>query len=393
MRVLQINVTFGVGSTGRIVQDIHNHLLSQGIESSVIYGRTKKFNHSNVYYIGSIFSLYLDAFLTRVTGLVGYFSFLSTLRIIHQIKKLNPDIIHLHNIHGYFLNIPIFLSFLVKFDKKNIWTFHDEFMYTGKCAYAQDCVKFQSQCQNCPLVKEYPKSSFFDWSKPMHSHKKRMLLRLNDLTIVTPSTWLANRVKSSFLRDYEIFVINNGINTDVFRPQANKSIRGKDDKLIILSLIAKLDDERKGHHWIPQIAEKISDLNVEFVIVGSGFKRFNRENIKYIERTSNVTELVSLYQNADLFLILSEHENYPTVCLEASSVGIPVVGFNVGGVEEAIGNVYYKLLEYGDMKISDTIRSYYFSSKGAFTAPKLLELDYGVMTTKYSALYMENNNV
>lgn len=392
MRVLQINVTFGVGSTGRIVQDIHNHLLSQGIDSSVIYGRTKKFKQSNIYYIGSIVSLYVDALLTRITGLVGYFSLLSTMRIIHQIKKLNPDIIHLHNIHGYYLNIPIFLSFLVKFDRKIIWTFHDEFMYTGKCAYAQECIKFQSQCQNCPLVKEYPKSAFFDWSKPMHSLKKKMISRLNDLTIVTPSTWLANRVKSSFLRHYEIVVINNGINTDVFRPEANKRLRGRDDKLIILSLIAKLDDERKGHYWIPQIAEKINDLNVEFVIVGSGSKMFNRENIKYINKTSDVDQLVSLYQNSDLFLILSEYENYPTVCLEASSIGIPIVGFDVGGVEEAIGNVYYKLVKYGDLKIADILRDYYESSMSSFTAPKLVELDYEMMTRKYSELYSENNN-
>lgn len=392
MKVLQINVTYGVGSTGRIVQDIHKSLSLDGIDSYVIYGRNQKPKEHNVYYLGSKFLLYIDVALTRFTGFVGYFSIISTLRIIRQIRKIRPDIIHLHNIHGYYLNIPILINVLSKLNSKIIWTLHDEFMYTGKCGYAQNCLNFQSQCHQCPLVKEYPKSLLFDWTRAMYLHKKRMLQDLKNLVVVTPSKWLAERVQTSFLSNNEIIVINNGINTEVFKSNLNRrNFTSLKKEVKILSLIANLDDDRKGHYWIPRIAEKLSGYNVKFYIVGSGKKKYFKENIRYIDKTNNVNDLVGLYQSADLFLILSEFENYPTVCLEASAIGLPIIGFNVGGVEEAIGNVYYKLVEFGNLEIVRVIQDFTKNDLGSFSKPKEIDLGFNVMTMKYQNLYRNSH--
>jgi glycosyltransferase involved in cell wall biosynthesis len=342
--------------------------------------------------LGSKFLLYIDVALTRFTGFVGYFSIISTLRIIRQIRKIRPDIIHLHNIHGYYLNIPILLNVLSKLNSKIIWTLHDEFMYTGKCGYAQNCLNFQSQCHQCPLVKEYPKSLLFDWTRAMYLHKKRMLQDLKNLVVVTPSKWLAERVQTSFLSNNEIIVINNGINTEVFKSNLNRrNFTSLKKEVKILSLIANLDDDRKGHYWIPRIAEKLSGYNVKFYIVGSGKKKYFKENIRYIDKTNNVNDLVGLYQSADLFLILSEFENYPTVCLEASAIGLPIIGFNVGGVEEAIGNVYYKLVEFGNLEIVRVIQDFTKNDLGSFSKPKEIDLGFNVMTMKYQNLYRNSH--
>jgi glycosyltransferase involved in cell wall biosynthesis len=358
MKVLQINVTYGVGSTGRIVQDIHRRLQKEDIESFVIYGRNKRRQENNTFYFGNKLSLYIDASLSRLTGFIGYFSIIPTNRLIKRIKMIQPDIIHLHNIHGYFLNIPMLLRFLYSFEGNIIWTLHDEFVYTGKCAYSQSCMKFVGTCSNCPLLQEYPKTLFFDFSKHMHIQKRRLINSLKNLTIVTPSEWLANRTKLSLLKNRAIRVINNGIDTSKFQSVVDLNTnKSNPDKLRFLFLNANLDDYRKGHHWIHKMADQEFEQEVEFVVVGSGKIKFDHERINYIDKTDSVDQLVDLYSSSDFLLILSEFENYPTVCLEASSMNLPVIGFDVGGVREAIVNVPFKLFRYGDESIISFISS------------------------------------
>ena len=393
MRVLQLNVTFGVGSTGRIVQDIHNFLLRKKIESFVIYGRNRYAEDPFAFYIGSKVSFYIDALLTRITGFVGYFSYFYTIMIIRKIKSLQPDIIHLHNIHGYYLNIPMLLRFLITYDKKVVWTLHDEFMYTGKCAYTQECSKYLSTCQQCPLVKEYPKSFLFDWTRAMFLHKKRLLSNISHISFVTPSNWLASRTRGSIIKSHSISVINNGINTKVFKktPSSQLDKFVNDDDVTVLALIANLDDNNKGHHWIKSMADYIREKNnngqIHFIVVGSGKTKYNHELIKYIDRTNNVVDLVKLYNSADFYLILSEFENYPTVCLEASAINLPIIGFDVGGVRESIANVPYKLFPHGDESLIKFVSLLKKNNLKNFESPNIKNIDYTTMTLEYLRLY------
>ena len=390
MRVVQINVTFGVGSTGRIAKDIHNYLSDQDIESHVIYGRNPYLKGSNIYHVGNILSFYLDVLLTRFTGLVGYFSFIPTLITINKIKHIKPNIIHLHNIHGYYLNIPMLLRFLAKFSGKLVWTLHDEFIYTGKCAHTESCSKYLKECQTCPLVKEYPKSLWFDWSRLMFNQKKKLIAQLKSIVYVTPSNWLANKTVGSLISGQRIEVINNGIRTESFK-KMKKIIETKSSssKIRLLTLIANLDNKIKGHHWIEKFASEIDNEQFEFYVVGSGKIHYQHPSIHYIERTNSLEELVCLYNSADYFLILSEHDNYPTVCLEASSIGLPIIGFDIGGVKEAIVNTPYKLFSYGDKNIIPFISELKKNSLDGFEMASKKNLDYSHMTSQYLKIYEE----
>lgn len=358
MKILQINVTYGVGSTGKIVQDIHNHLISQGIDSSVIYGRSFKSTEQHIYYIGSKLSLYIDVFLTRITGLVGYFSWISTIKLILRVKKLKPNIIHIHNIHGYYVNMPLLFRFLRKYNHKLILTLHDEFFYTGKCTHSKNCKKFESECYECPLIKDYPKSLGLDFSKFMHRSKKRWLSDFNDLTIVVPSRWLEKKLQFSFLKSFTNLVINNGIDTTIFRYKKENVIPiGIDkSKFIVLSIISKFEDANKGFHIIRRIAEEAEGSDLLFVVVGFKGKISNLpKNIIYVPKTNSQLELVKYYSSSDLYLMVSEFENYPTVTLEASATSLPILAFDAGGTKETIIGVQGKVLPYNSPYILNEI--------------------------------------
>ena len=373
MRILLIDVNYKNSSTGKLVFDLKNGIMNSGNEAFVAYGRGKKTKDKNVFKFGIKFETYIDAFLTRATGLVGYFSFFSTYRLINYIKKLKPDLIHIHEIHAYFLNIPIFLKYLAKKSSiKLIWTFHSEFMYTGKCGYSLSCQKWKSSCNRCPLLNDYPKTYFFDFTNFMFNHKKKLINNLTNLTIVTPSDWLTNRTKVSMFSKFPIITINNGINTSDFFHLYSIDIttfsKYNLPKDYVISVAPNIMDIRKGGNNVIQIAKLLPEIN--FVMVG--FKEIPKglpSNVTPISKTSNQTELAKLYSYAKLFLITSTIENFPTTCIEALSCGTKIIGFNVGGSAESIKNTdlgfFYR---YGDLnsiskKINDILSIDYDKSK------------------------------
>lgn len=359
MKILQINITYGVGSTGKIVQDIHNHLISRGIDSSVIYGRSQKIKQSNIYFIGSKLSFYIDVILTRITGLVGFFSIVPTIKMIRHIVKVKPDIIHLHNIHGYYLNIPILFSFLIKYKHKIVLTLHDEFFFTGKCAHSKQCKKFEIECHDCPLVKDYPKSLGVDFTRFMYRAKKRWFEQLNIVKVVSPSIWLETKLKRSILNLYPSLVINNGIDTSVFQYTNSNdypSPIGK-EKFIVLSVISKLDDTNKGFHIVRRIAEESIGSDLVFVVIGFKKNAVNLpENIIIIPRVENQHQLADYYLSSDLYLMVSEIETYPTVTLEASAASLPILAYDAGGTRETIIGVQGKVIPYNS---PDTLNEIY----------------------------------
>lgn len=350
MRILLLDVNCKQSSTGKIVYDLYKELTERGHMAAVCYGRGKRIVEPRIYKFGLDWETYLHALLARITGLNGYFSFFSTRRLIKYVKKFNPDVIHLHETHAYFMNIKPFLKFLKKSKIRIIWTFHCEYMYTGKCGQAFECKKWKVECSNCPLLKEYPKSLFLDRTKKMYIDKKNLMTDM-DMTIVTPSAWLASRVQQSFLGDKEIRVINNGINTDIFHYNANVQLRKKlgisEDKKIILSVAPNLMSELKGGKWVVELAERMQNQNVVFVLVGDKGECVEQKNIVCVGHVSDAIELAQYYSMADVFVICSKRETFPTTSLEAQCCGAPVVGFDAGGTKETVQDFPENFVTYG----------------------------------------------
>ena len=240
MKVFQINTVCGVGSTGRIATDLYHVLKSEGHSCCIAYGRGTAPKEVDSFKINSTADVYIHTFLSRLTDREGLFSKGATKRLLKKIQDYAPDIIHLHNIHGHYLNYPMLFRFLKNYGRPVVWTLHDCWAFTGHCAYFDyvGCQRWQSGCHNCPQLKSYPQSYGIDHSRENFSMKKELFTGLEQLHIVTPSQWLADLVKKSFLKEYPVTVIHNGIDTTVFKPtESNFRKRyGLEHKKIILGV-------------------------------------------------------------------------------------------------------------------------------------------------------------
>lgn len=271
-RILLIDVNCKGSSTGKIVYDLYTGLRSDRRHAMVCYGRGPQINEEEIYKFGIDRETRIHAALARLTGYNGYFSPLSTKKLLRKIEEFKPELIHIHETHAYFVNHEPLINYIK--DKKIplIWTFHCEYMYTGKCGYAYNCMNFQTQCGKCPAIHDYPKSLFFDKTKQMLKLKKELLSNL-EFSIVTPSQWLADRVKMSFLKDKRISVIHNGIDTNIFHPVGVNELR---EQLVIpkeykvaLAAAPDLMSERKGGIWVLKLAEKMKGEKLFFLLVGN----------------------------------------------------------------------------------------------------------------------------
>lgn len=333
MRILLIDVNCKSGSTGKIVYDLYSEINKNKNEAAIAYGRGKKIKEKNIYKFGLDLETFFHFFMSRLTGIHGAFSFFSTKRLIKFINKFKPDIIHIHELHGYFVNIVSLLKFIKKTSIKIIWTFHCEYMYEGKgFILNKEKNKFWNR------KNEYPRSLFFDLSLWTVNRYKKILNDITHLSIVTPSNWLMNNVKKTYLSKFGKKVIKNGVNQEIFNPNYDDNLFDKynipRNKKIILSVAPDFTDVRKGGKIIIEIALKTLNSNYVYILVGNhGFSNLPK-NIISIPRTSNQLELAKLYSLADVFLITSLIENFPTTCIEALSCGTPVIGLRGGGTEE-----------------------------------------------------------
>lgn len=353
MRVLQINSVCGVGSTGRIATDLYKVLEEQGHECLIAYGRGTAPEGINSYKIGTNLDNYLHVARTRLLDQHGYGSKKPTIELVKKIKEYNPDVIHLHNLHGYYLNLEVLFDYLEHSNKPVIWTLHDCWAFTGHCAYFDyiGCNKWKSECRNCPQKKTYPNSYVLDNSYQNFKQKKEIFTKINNLTIITPSHWLANLVKQSFLNKYPVKVINNGIDLSIFKP-TQIDFRKKyylEDKKIILG-VASVWDQRKGLNTFIELASHL-DANYQILLVGVTEKQKNNlpANIIGITRTNNIQELSEIYSNADIFLNPTLEDNFPTVNLEALACGTPVITYHTGGSIECIDETCGCVVKKGDI--------------------------------------------
>ena len=342
MKILQINSVCGVGSTGRIAIDLYKVLEEQGHECKIAYGRGTAPEGIDSIKIGSNLDNYTHVFKTRVFDKHGFGSVNATKKFIEEVKEYDPDIIHLHNIHGYYINIEILFNYLKEANKPVVWTLHDCWAFTGHCAYFDyaGCDKWKSGCKKCPQKQGYPASNILDNSKFNYENKKELFTSVKNMTIVTPSKWLANLVKESFLGKYPVEVINNGIDLSVFKPTESnfKERYNLHNKFVVLG-VASVWEERKGLKYFIELSKELSD-DYKVVIVGVNEKQKKQlpENIIAITRTNNVKELVEIYTSADVFVNPTLEDNFPTTNLEAIACGTPVITFNTGGSAESIDN-------------------------------------------------------
>ena len=349
MKIVQINSTCGVGSTGKICVSVSDLLSREGIENYVLYTLDSSKHPRAIKYSTDLYAKG-QALRSRILGNNGFNSKRATARLISLLEQIAPDGVHIHNIHSHDCDVGTLFEYLKKKKIKIWWTFHDCWSFTAYCHYftLSGCDKWQSGCRQCPRAKEY--SWFSDRSERIYSLKKQLFKGL-DLTIVTPSQWLGDLVGSSFLAEYPVRVINNGIDLSVFKPTESdiRDTLGVGDKKLLLG-VAFGWDRRKGFDVFLELARRLDD-SYRIVLVGTDEKaeKLLPENVIAIRRTKNQEELARLYTAADLFVNPTREENYPTVNMEAIACGTPVLTFSTGGSAEMLGEGVGASVPTGDV--------------------------------------------
>lgn len=368
MKVLQINSVCGTGSTGRIATDIHHLLTKSGHESAIAYGRGDAKNCNWTIKIGRNKDVLLHIVKTRLLDRHGFGSKKATEIFVKKVRDFNPDIIHLHNIHGYYLHIGVLFDFLKDFNKPVVWTLHDCWPFSGHSAFIDKPVEEKAIASFSDLRK-YPKSLFINNSRKNLKEKKRIFSGVDNLTIVTPSKWLAELVEESFLKQYPVKIINNGIDLDIFKPvQGDFRKRNNiEDKFMILG-VANIWEERKGLKYFLDLAGMLGDDSV-IVLVGVSEKQKAKlpKNIIGITRTNNAQELVGIYSTADVFVNPTLEDNFPTTNIEALACGTPVITFDTGGSGESVGDGCGRVVPRGNLnQLLDAIKDIKAHGKAKF---------------------------
>jgi putative colanic acid biosynthesis glycosyltransferase len=361
--ILQINSVVNSGSTGRIAEEIGQTAIAAGWESYIAYGRNERPSSSKLIKIGNDKNIKLHGLQTRLFDRHGLGSKDATTAFIRKVEDIQPDIVHLHNIHGYYINMEVLFHYLKKVNIPVVWTFHDCWPITGHCSHFSyvGCEKWKSQCFECPQKSGYPASYFIDRSKKNYILKKELFNSLPNLTLVPVSQWLSGVLKESFLQNYPIRVINNGINTEVFKPSLSSDFRNKyglEDKFIMIG-VATSWGERKGLKDYIELS-KILESEFQIVLVGLNKKQIEQlpNNILGIERTDNVGELADIYSSADLVLNLSYEETFGLTTVEGFACGTPGIVYNATASPELIDVSTGIVVEQGNInKLVDAIYS------------------------------------
>lgn len=355
MKVLQVNCVYKRGSTGKIVNDLHNSLRDKGIKSIVCYGRGVKVKEPFVYKTSSEFSGKFNNIKSRFTGMPYNGSFLATNKLLKIIKKENPDIVHLHCINGFFINIYKIIEYLKISNIKTVLTLHAEFMYTGGCGHSYDCESWKNGCGKCPQLREATNSYFLDETKKNWIKMKKAFEGFDNIKVVSVSPWLESRAKQSpILRGKSHCTILNGIdNKNIFKPTEYAELKTKHrlkDERLIIHVTANFKSNAKGGQYILELARRIEDKNIKIIVIGNQDNTVNiPNNVIDVGRVENQIELAKYYSMGDLTVITSKKETFSMVCAESLSCGTPVIGFRAGGPEQISLDKYSEFVEYGDV--------------------------------------------
>ncbi len=363
MKVIQINSTVNKGSTGRIAEQIGKLILERGDESIIAYGRDGNASESKLFKIGDKFDFALHGFYSLFLGRHGEASKQSTYNLINYLNKEKPDILHLHNLHGYYLNFPIFFRYLSNTQSKIVWTLHDCWAFTGHCSHFSDinCIKWKTKCFNCPKKRNYPKSLFFDNSSYFYDLKYELFNSV-PLNIIAVSKWLEGLVKNSFLRTMSINCISNGVDESIFRIQKKDRYLIKkynlDGKTVLLASSTSWA-KQKGFDDYLSLSNILSNDEILILLgIPDRLKRKLPKNIIAISRTESVLELAKWYSTADIVLNLSYQESFGLTSVEGFMCGKPTIVYNTTASPELIINKNLGLIvEPGNIRhVADAVK-------------------------------------
>jgi glycosyltransferase involved in cell wall biosynthesis len=372
--LFQINTVGNSGSHGQIAEAIGNVAMEQGWISYIAYGRRPRASKSKLIKIGTKWDIGWHVLQTRLFDRHGFASRRATKILIKRIKAIQPDIIHLHNIHGYYLNIALLFEYLSFANIPVVWTLHDCWPITGHCSHFDfiGCDRWETGCFECPQKNRYPKSILFDRSRKNYHQKKKFFTSISNLTIVPVSKWLGNVVKQSFLQKKTVRVMYNGIDTTLFVPLDVNKMKSKlrlEEKFIILG-VASVWDDRK---WLNDFVRLSQLLDSQYQIVLVGLTQQQKKTLPPaiigISQTGNNNQLVEYYSAADVFLNPTLEDTFPTTNLESLACGTPMITYKAGGSPEAIDLTTGIIVEKGDIHgIVNAIKIIYSKGKSFYSS-------------------------
>lgn len=356
IRIFRITTEINRSSIGRTTEQIGQLIMAEGWESYIAWGRTDGESDSHKIKIGNKLAVLSHVLLSRLFDLHGYGSYFATKKLVRQIQEIDPHIVHLHDIHGYYINLKVLFRYLKESNKPVVWTHHDCWAFTGHCAFysAIDCEKWKTGCIHCPNIKGYPKSLFIDNSKRQYALKKRLFTSLERLYNVGVSEWESRQVKMSFLKDYPIQTICNGIDTDLFFPQQDRAgeVRNKYNlgSGTILLGVATAWGERKGLSDYYRLRKR---LNEAFTIVLVGVPQALQDSLPKgiigIPRTDSIGELSLLYSAASIVMNLASAESFGKTTPEGLACGVPSIVYNCTASPDLVDSTTGIVVEKGDI--------------------------------------------
>jgi len=385
------------GSTGKIVKGIATVAVEKNYETFIYYSWSKilkKSSDKNVM-VGSFSGKFIHMILGKITGLNGFFSVIDTYRLIRRLKKFRPDVINMHIMHNWNINLKMIFTYIKKNNIPIIWTMHDCWAFTGQCPHfvMAKCDKWKTGCYRCPQYKQYP-AALVDRTKKMWRFKKDMFTSVNDITFVTPSQWLFDLMKQSYLKDYPVKVIHNGIDLSVFKPRKS-DFRKKyncENKTVLLG-VAFDGGKRKGLDVFTELAKRL-DEKYQIVMVGTDDKIDAQlpDNIISIHKTANQVELAEIYSSSDIFLNPTREEVLGLVNIEALACGTPVIMFRTGGSPECIDSTCGYVVECDDIdamesRIVEVATEKPFSSDACILYSK--KFDHNARFSDYITIFKE----
>ena len=396
MRVLQINATYALGSTGTIVRDIHHLCGENGIESFVVFSTGAAESPDCFYRMGTMIDHKIHALLCRVAGKQAYFSNAATRRLFSYIDSVKPDVVHLHNLHSNYINLNLLLEYLAEREIKTVVTLHDCWFFTGGCFHyaAVGCQKWKESCGKCIKQRQDTPALCYDASSDILRDRLRYFSKLKNITFVGASQWIANQLKTSTLGHVgTVTYLHNGVDTDVFSPRSGdiRQKLGLDDKKVILAPAGK---------WMLDVNAEALDyfaanLPADYVMVLFGYdgklKRY-ADNVVFYGFTRSREEMAELYSMADVMANCSREDTLSTINLECQSCGTPVVTYDSTGMLETIDGDCGYAVKTGDyhglysevMKVISTGKEVYSNKCREFI---LRNFEKVVNYNKYIGLY------
>ena len=345
--VLQVNIGTK-GSTGTIAESINRIALSNGWKAFFAYGRSVGQCESQLIHVGNKLSQAIALLEARLFDCDGLSSRIATYKLVKKIKRIQPDIIHLHNLHGYYINYKILFEYLNSTDIIVIWTLHDCWSFTGHCAHfvGAKCNKWKTGCYHCPLKKSYPKSIGLDCSSRNYILKKSLFTSNKNLHIITVSQWLANFARQSFFKNNDIQVIHNGVNLKTFHPYHYKP----SNKFRVIG-VSSFWTKSKGLCDFFELRKRLDRDKYDITLIGMSEEQIKElpEGIEGVRKTSSILELARYYAEADVFVNPTYADSFPTTNLESLACGTPVIIYNTGGCPEAVDENTGIIVEQGDI--------------------------------------------